>query len=453
MNRLEIFFSVLRIPLDYTAFVCAAFLAYYLRPLTEFIPFSPAQLLPMQFYVPFVFAFGVVFVLFIALNGAYKFFNTQGRFWELFSLVLSAFYLVLSIVSFYALFRVETFFSRGVLLLTAVFAVLFAFSFRMIVRAIERFLLKKGKGVRRVALFGTEALRAHVFDEVQHSLHYRVVFQSSVFQEEDLHPKDIDEVWFIKSEKDNGGRELLEFAQVNHLLYRFIPDVFGTLHAKVEEGTIGPYPLLTVRPTPLEGWGRVTKRFADIVLSSMGILVLAPFFAVLAVLIKLDSKGPIFYVSERVGKNGKHFSMFKFRSMIVNADELKKKLEEQNHRKDTPLFKIKNDPRVTAFGRFLRRFSIDELPQLFNVFIGNMSLVGPRAHLPNEVAKYSFDQKRVLAIKPGITGLPQVSGRSDLAFEEEIRLDLHYIVQWSLLLDFKIIWKTPFVLLGGKGAD
>ena len=458
MNRFEIFFSILRIPFDYAAIVLAALLAYFIRPVTDLvpfmdIPFSAVQLMPFEVFMPLSLLFSGGFVILVSLNGGYSFVNTQGRFWEFFKILLSAIYLVVAIVAFYALFKVETFFSRGVLIMMGVFGVMFSFFFRMMLRQLERILLKKGMGVRKIAIFGADKMRKHVVDEVRHSLHYEVAHHARVFNEKKVNPDKINEVWFIKTEKDDAGRELLEFAQVNQLLYRFVPDVFGTLHAKMEEGTIGPYPLLAVHPTPLEGWGRVAKRLMDLLLSSIGIIILTPFFLVLALLIKFGSKGPVFYVSERVGKNGKLFNMFKFRSMIVNADELKAKLEKQNHRKDSPLFKVKNDPRITPFGRFLRRYSIDELPQLFNVFIGNMSLVGPRAHLPNEVEKYSLDQRRVLTIKPGISGLPQISGRSDLDFDEEIRLDLHYIVHWSVLLDLKIIWKTPFVLLQGNGAD
>lgn len=468
MNRLPIILGLLRLPLDYTAFIVSAFLAYFLRPYTDLIPFvqipfDQAQLMPFGQFAEFVFIAGFGFLVFSAFNKLYNFVNTEGRFWELFQIILSVFYLVLAIVAFYAVFKVETFFSRGVLLQIAMFTVFFSFFFRMILRQVERILLKRGIGVRKIALFGVSEMREKIMKEIEKSLHYKVVFSADSFDVNVKNEKTLnfelstfnfpDEVWFIKTAGNDQGRSILEFAQVNHLLYRFVPDVFGTLHAKMEEGTIGHYPLLTVHPTPLDGWGRVWKRAFDLVFSLIALVFLAPFFLVLAVLIKLDSKGPVFYVSHRVGKNGQVFPMFKFRSMVINADELKARLEAMNHRKDTPLFKIKNDPRITPFGRFLRRFSIDELPQIFNVLLGTMSIVGPRAHLPNEVEKYSLDQRRVLTIKPGITGLPQVSGRSDLNFEDEIRLDLHYITQWSLLLDLKIIWRTPFVLLKGQGAD
>ena len=176
-----------------------------------------------------------------------------------------------------------------------------------------------------------------------------------------------------------------------------------------------------------------------------------------AISIKIDSKGPILFSKlengepvKRVGQKGKKFIFYKFRSMYPNTHKLRyEKLSGKNTRKDGPLVKIKNDPRVTSVGKFIRKYSIDELPQLWNVLIGNMSLVGPRPHLPEEVAQYKKHQRFVLTIKPGVTGLPQISGRSDLNFEEEVKLDRYYIENWSTWMDIKIIFKTIFVVLRG----
>ncbi len=212
--------------------------------------------------------------------------------------------------------------------------------------------------------------------------------------------------------------------------------------------------MLKFRPTPLDGWGRVTKRTFDIVVSATLIVALSPLLLVTAVLCLLSQGLPLMYISRRVGDPSRGtIPVLKFRTMIKNADKQKAKLQKQSHRKDGPLFKMKNDPRVTPLGRVLRRFSIDELPQLFNVLIGQMSLVGPRPHLPDEVGKYSAYERRVFAVKPGITGLAQVSGRSDLPFKEEVRLDLKYIEEWNPLLDLWVLWRTVFTVLSKKGAD
>ena len=194
-------------------------------------------------------------------------------------------------------------------------------------------------------------------------------------------------------------------------------------------------------------------RMFDVVLSVIALVILSPLFLSIALLIKLDSQGTVLYKSRRIGWRKQFLMVCKFRSMIRNADALKQKLEEQSHRVDGPLFKVKNDPRVTRTGKFLRRYSIDEWPQLLNVLKGNMSLVGPRPHLPEEVDKYTDFQKRVFAVKPGITGLAQISGRSDLPFDEEVRLDLQYVEEWSPWLDLWILWRTVWVVLRGEGAD
>ncbi|MDD2537102.1 MAG: sugar transferase [Candidatus Absconditabacteria bacterium] len=210
----------------------------------------------------------------------------------------------------------------------------------------------------------------------------------------------------------------------------------------------------------LDGRSLVVKRLFDIVGSFLGIILASPVMLVVALLIKIDSEGPIIYKSKRVGKGGKEFTFYKFRTMYTHmsvgyggeeAEKLYKKLvdSDANNRKGI-LPKIKNDPRVTKLGKFLRKSSLDELPQLFQIFIGTMSLVGPRPHLPNEVAKYEAWQKRVLSIKPGITGYAQVFGRDELPFEEEAKLDLYYIQNWSLAMDIYVIFATFGVVFKGR---
>jgi exopolysaccharide biosynthesis polyprenyl glycosylphosphotransferase len=203
--------------------------------------------------------------------------------------------------------------------------------------------------------------------------------------------------------------------------------------------------------TSLEGWGKIFKRIFDLVLS----FLLLPFFLILypivAIFIKLDSKGPVIVKLQRVGEGGKLFYLYKFRSMIENAHQLKKDLLPLSERQG-PLFKLKNDPRITRVGKFLRRFRIDEVPQIINVLKGDMSLVGPRPHEPEEVEKYLPYQKRLLSIKPGITGLAQISGASDLPFEKEVDLDTYYIENWSLLFDIKILIRTAFKIFFDPSA-
>ena len=195
----------------------------------------------------------------------------------------------------------------------------------------------------------------------------------------------------------------------------------------------------------------VIKRVIDVVCSFVGVLVLSPLFVVIAIIIKFTSKGPVFFSQKRVGRDGKEFKMYKFRSMVVNAEELKEKLAAQNEMSG-PMFKMKDDPRVTKVGKFIRKTSIDELPQLLNVLKGDMSLVGPRPSLPKEVAQFEDWMYRRLEVKPGLTCYWQVSGRNNIDFEDWMKLDVKYVEERNLWIDIKLIFKTVFVLFGDKNA-
>lgn len=214
---------------------------------------------------------------------------------------------------------------------------------------------------------------------------------------------------------------------------------------------IGFIPLISYIDADLHGTERFIKRFLDVLVAGMGLILPAPLFALIVFLIKLDSPGPVFYKSLRCGKKGKLFNFYKFRSMVKGADNYKEVLRHKSEVKG-PVFKIKNDPRITRLGQFLRRYSLDELPQLINVLKGDMSLVGPRPPTPDEVTKYDTWQMRRLEVKPGITCLWQVRGRSDLGFYKWVKWDLWYIDNWSFGLDLKILlWTIPAVLKR-KGA-
>jgi lipopolysaccharide/colanic/teichoic acid biosynthesis glycosyltransferase len=224
---------------------------------------------------------------------------------------------------------------------------------------------------------------------------------------------------------------------------------------------IAGIPVVEVKKTPLDGWGRIIKRSFDIVVSFIIIIFISPIMLITVVLIKLDSFGPVFFSRKddgsllyRVGQGGRLIRYFKFRSMIPGADSMRySELADKNVRMGGPMVKIKDDPRVTRIGKFIRRFSIDELPELFLVLKGDMSLVGPRPHLPEEVARYEHHHKKVLTIKPGITGFAQVSGRSDLSFEDEVKLDTYYIENWSLLMDIAILFKTPLAVFKSRDVE
>jgi len=210
-------------------------------------------------------------------------------------------------------------------------------------------------------------------------------------------------------------------------------------------------PLLRIRIPSYEGGHYLLKRGFDLLVSTVGLLILAVMTPVLALLIKLDSRGPVFFSQERVGRDGHVFRMFKFRTMVVDAEAALAELKERNEGSG-PLFKLRDDPRVTRVGRVLRRISLDEFPQFWNVFIGDMSVVGPRPPLASEVVEYDGAVARRLYVKPGITGPWQVSGRSDLSWNESVRLDLSYVENWSIINDLQIMYRTARVMLDRRGA-
>lgn len=195
----------------------------------------------------------------------------------------------------------------------------------------------------------------------------------------------------------------------------------------------------------------ICKRTIDIIGAGLGLILLSPIIAVVACAVKFTSKGPVFFSQKRVGKNGELFEMYKFRSMVVNAEELKENLEEQNEMSG-PMFKIKDDPRVTKVGKFIRKTSIDELPQLWNVLKGDMSLVGPRPSLPKEVEQFDNWMFKRLSVRPGLTCYWQVSGRNNIDFEDWMKLDIKYVEERNFWIDIKLIFKTVFVLFGDKNA-
>ena len=243
--------------------------------------------------------------------------------------------------------------------------------------------------------------------------------------------------------------------------FRIAPSLFNCLPSKTEVDQIGALPMIRLFREPLSDFARGTKRVFDIVIAALTLLVLSPVWLLVAMLIKLDSKGRVFYAQERVGMDGRIFVVYKFRTMRTNADS---EVHREYQRRfiagdaaanvgdaDRPAYKLRNDPRVTRVGHVLRRFSLDEVPQLFNVLRGDMSIVGPRPPIPYEVEAYELRHRKRLDMKPGLTGLWQVSGRNRLPFEEMVKLDLFYIENWSLLFDLRIILRTVLVMLKGDG--
>ncbi len=268
-----------------------------------------------------------------------------------------------------------------------------------------------------------------------------------------LHRYPVDEVLVaLPVDAISKVRYVLAICEEEGVQARVLGDLFGTNGARVQVDHVGGLPVLTFSTVPTQEWQLLAKRLLDIVISALLLVLLSPLFLVIALAIKLTSPGPVFYEWRVMGLNKQPFTSWKFRTMVPNADRLKEQLLAYNEMKG-PVFKMKDDPRVTPIGRILRKFSLDELPQLYSVLKGDMSLVGPRPPLVTEVYRFENWQRRKLSIRPGLTCLWQVNGRSEITdFDEWARLDLEYIDHWSLALDFKILLKTIPVVLLGRGA-
>lgn len=468
MKKSELIFTSILVPLDFLMILGAGLAAYFLRT-------SPwlAQYRPVLFYLnlPFSRYFGLVigvslFLLIVfALVGLYKIKVSRPFLEDFFKIVIGLSAGIIVLV-FYIFLRREWFDSRFIILAGWSMAIVFVCFGRLLVSRWQKYLMRKYHfGTQRVLVVGQDGLSQKIVQNIkeQTSLGYQLVAN--------LIEPDIEE---IKAKANNPGieevilanpnwprkkvLELVSFCEENHLVFKFVPNLFQTLTSNTSVETLGDVPIVELKRTALDGWGKIIKRIIDIIGSWIGIIVFAPLMAVIALAIKWDSSGPVIYRNERVSPRG-NFDTYKFRSMkfkycvgrhypyTQTADVYEDELVKEKSIRQGPVHKIIDDPRRTKVGKFLEKTSLDELPQFFNVLKGEMSLVGPRPHMPKEVAKYEKHHRKVFNIKPGITGLAQISGRSDLDFNEEVKLDTFYIENWSLKLDLKILLNTPAVVL------
>jgi exopolysaccharide biosynthesis polyprenyl glycosylphosphotransferase len=261
----------------------------------------------------------------------------------------------------------------------------------------------------------------------------------------------VDEIFFTTACERGIVQGVLEKARKHGIDLRVVPDMYDGLAWNSPIEYIGQFPTIPLHTGQVPEMGLLLKRVLDVVLSALTVVVLSPVLLAVAIAIKLDSHGPVFYSSERIGKRGRVFRCIKFRTMVRDAEERRAGMMHMNEREGV-LFKISNDPRITKLGRFLRKYSFDELPQFFNVLRGDMSIVGPRPPLASEVKEYKLSHLRRLDVMPGVTGLWQVQGRQDPSFDSYISLDVAYIENWSIWLDLKIIGRTIGVVLAGTGS-
>lgn len=364
-------------------------------------------------------------------------------------------------------------YSRGLILYLWVLVIALLAVGRTLLRSFQSLCFRRGWGVRRLLVVGNTDVGKMVMQSVmqRRDLGYHLVGfverrEAGLLQNfgrfralgtvddipELVKSESVDEIILaLPASAHEEVAPVVRLCERRGVSLKLVPDLFEMSLARVQVDDIAGIPLLDVQERPLKHLALAVKRLIDIVASGAVLVLSVPVIAVLALLIRLESPGAPILVQERVGKGGRHFRCLKLRSMSSDAADLQPQLERLNEAGGL-IFKMRSDPRVTRVGRFMRRLSLDELPQIWNVFRGDMSLVGPRPPLPSEVERYESWHRRRLEVKPGLTGIWQVSGRSDLPFDEMVMMDLYYVDNWSVTLDIKILIRTSIAVLRGKGA-
>ncbi len=456
---------ILQVPVDFLMLIFAGMSAYYLRFSDWALNLRPVIFdISLIEFLSVVSGVAWVWIIVFAFVGLYST-NQNRKFSKDLLRVVLACSAGLSVVALYIMFTQQLFDSRFLLLFSWLFACFYVILGRFLMRGLKSLLYRMGVGLRRVVIFGSEELTKSIISTLRSrpELGYLVVgvydnYSKKISKE--LKNLKINEMIFTNPRaKERETLSAINFCNTNHIVFKYSADIFSTYTANMSVTALAGVPVVEIRKTSLSGWGRVAKRLFDIIVSILVLILVSPLIFISALVILFETGRPVIYKNERVGIRGKKFMALKFRSMYQSdstgpqfgksgkkAEKREKQLIKKQNSKKGPIYKIKNDPRVTPFGGFIRRFSIDELPQFFNVLQGTMSIVGPRPHQPREVEKYIEDYPHVFTLKPGITGLSQISGRSDLSFEEEMKLDILYTEKWSLLQDIIIFIKTPFVI-------
>lgn len=470
MKRSQIIFRIILMPIDILMILLAFALAYYIRSQSEFI-----YIWPLTEYLKFILIFLPIWIAIFTLEGLYNIRNPKKGVNEFYSVVISVSTGIAAMVIWLFLSQ-TTFFSRLVIAYGWLLCIIFVLFGRWIVRFIQIILYKNKIGTLRLLVVGNNKICYDLIKAINKdkSLGYELVGILATTKDEyqkckeninilgsagnilKIYQKTPFDVLVLTDPNLSSIKinKLIEFAEDKKLSFKEIPNLFQVKISNAIYSTIGKIPIINFRPTPLEGWGTVIKRIFDIIVSLLLIILFSPVMLLIAIAIKLESPGPIIYKSERINRDGKKFYVHKFRYMKLEyctgaqyggekAQKYEQKLIERKNVRLGPVYKISNDPRKTKVGNFIEKYKLDELPQFFDIFVGKISMVGPRPHQPREVAKYQKGHLRVFHVKPGLTGLPQTSGSSDLSFNDEVKLDLYYIENWSLWLDLKIILKTP----------
>jgi exopolysaccharide biosynthesis polyprenyl glycosylphosphotransferase len=471
MKRTELIFNLISIPVDAIMLLLAGIASFYLRGRsTELVG-------PIVYQLSLADFLEVVYIIIPGLLGVFALFglyNLRGtrKFVTEFGRIMVSISLGLLVVMLLFFFDQTIFPSRFIILAIWGLGILFVILGRFILREVQKYMLRHGTGLHKLVIVNGHGQNAHIIERVykNRSYGYEVVAELShssdlISQLESLYLEGkIDEVLQANPTlTDDDNLKLVQFARGKGLEFSFVPNLFEAQRNSIEMHSVSGIPVIALKNTPLDGWGQVAKRIFDVVTSLFCLLITSPIFLLVAIAIKIDSPGKVIYSAMRGGK-GRDFKFYKFRSMYSHlsvgdeyggreAEKIRQELWKTNDRggADGPFLKIKHDPRVTKVGRFLRRSKLDEIPQFWNVLIGDMSMVGPRAHVLDEVGKYRDRYRRMFSIKPGIFGMSQIAQVSwpDLPFEEEIRLNIYYIENWSLWFDVKILAKSFWLLLFG----
>jgi exopolysaccharide biosynthesis polyprenyl glycosylphosphotransferase len=475
MKKSELIFNTLSLPFDALALVLAGVSSFYLRQNSSVI--SKPIIYQLQIHELLMVSVKILPVLIIifALLGLYNLKGTR-KFISEFGKVVVGNSLGLLIIMLLFFFDQTIFPSRFIILATWILGIIYVIIGRAILKTLQLFLFKNGFGLHRLIVVSQAGDESQILQKIleNKSLGYQVVanlpYTEKIFETlETLYQnKKIDEILQTNSSLDSQQNlKLVEFARSKGLEFSFVPNLFEVQRNAIETRDFQGLPVISLKNSPLDGWGRVAKRIFDIIVSLTCLIICSPLFIIIAIAVRLDSPGKAIYSAPRGGKN-KDFKFYKFRSMFYHlsvgekfggkqAEEVRKQLWHKNDRggESGPFLKIKNDPRVTKVGRFLRKTKLDEIPQFWNVLKGDMSMVGPRAHVLDEVDRYRNRYRRMFSVKPGVFGLSQIAqfNWQDLPFEEEIRLNTFYIENWSLWLDIKILAKTFWLLFFSKKSN
>ncbi len=452
----------------------AVFLAWYVRYEIQADLFLGEGFFyfPFTAYIPLALVLTVLTVAVLRYEGYYAVARGRSYLNEIYAILNATTTAILLVMAFTFFIR-PLVFSRALYVYAALLVAIFLSVYRALQRLAFMRLRKSGFGVDRVVIVGAGELGRALMRNIvaQSDLAYQVIG----FVDDDpargsteigrfkalggtdrlpslLSNMQVDEVivtlpWTAREKIIS----IIQLCQQHGVTAKVVPDLFQLSLSRVAIDDVGGVPLLGVRETKMSWVDSVIKRTMDLVVGGVLLIIAAPIMLVIAIVIRLDSPGPVIFRQSRIGRGGRPFCAYKFRSMRVGAEEERAQLSSLNEATG-PLFKIRNDPRRTRLGRFIRRTSLDELPQLFNVLSGDLSLVGPRAPLPAEVDQYQDWHRRRLEVPQGVTGLSQVSGRSELTFDEMVMLDIYYIENWTPWLDLWIILKTIPTVLLARGA-